>query len=117
MTDERRFTLDEAERELAQRECLAHGHSLDTIVVLGSSDPAALVCSRCGRSWRVLSEARAGWWIQPAHEDLVSVHHALRVVSDHPRLSVDEQDVYRKLADELWEGYFGPVAVEAESDR
>lgn len=53
MAEERRYTLAEAKLELAKQECDLHGHSFNTIVVVGSGDPVAISCDRCGTVWRV----------------------------------------------------------------
>jgi len=47
-----RYTLDEARRELARRECVALGH--DWVVVTGGGgEPRLVLCERCGASRRV----------------------------------------------------------------
>ena len=51
---ERKYTLAEAERELARRECSMIGHSLTEIIAAGSADPVRVVCSRCAMSWKVV---------------------------------------------------------------
>lgn len=57
MNEEQRYTLDEAEKELALRECRNHGHSWDVIEARTIGDPLAapmaVVCNRCGQSHRV----------------------------------------------------------------
>lgn len=50
--DEPRYTLDEARRLLAERECAIHGHSWDVITRDGG--PHSLICSNCGEARRVL---------------------------------------------------------------
>jgi 6-pyruvoyl-tetrahydropterin synthase len=52
---ERLYTLEDAQRELAQRECVLHGHNFDVIVKLGSADPHLVICMRCGRSWGIVT--------------------------------------------------------------
>jgi hypothetical protein len=48
-----RYTLEEAARELARRECGGHGHDFEMIVVFGG-EPTGIICARCGRSWRIV---------------------------------------------------------------
>ena len=43
------YTLEEAERELAKRECAAHGHSWDVIENMAEG-PLRIVCVQCGWS-------------------------------------------------------------------
>lgn len=50
----RLYTLADAQRELARRECEMHHHDIDVVYVGLSTDPARIVCSRCGDSWAVL---------------------------------------------------------------
>lgn len=50
MTDEQRYTLEEARRELKRRECEEFGHDWDTVVAGG--EPVALVCA-CGEERKV----------------------------------------------------------------
>lgn len=49
---EQTYTLNEAQAELARRECAAHGHSFQ-IIQTGEGEPIKLWCDRCGRSWKV----------------------------------------------------------------
>ena len=51
----RRYTLDEARRELARRECAADGHAWDVVTGSGAR-PILLFCDRCHRSWSVGQE-------------------------------------------------------------
>jgi hypothetical protein len=51
--DDRTYTLAEAERILAKRECFNHGHDFEVMIDNRTSDPAAIMCTRCGRSWTV----------------------------------------------------------------
>jgi hypothetical protein len=53
MTDDQKYTLDEARRELAIRECGMQGHDYDVLVVLGSNEPQCVLCRRCGESWSI----------------------------------------------------------------
>lgn len=50
MTDEPRYTLDEARRELARRECGYHGHDYET-TVRPNHEPVTFFCNRCGKTW------------------------------------------------------------------
>lgn len=50
---EQRYTLNEARRELAKAECTVHGHDWDVVQQFGEG-PIAIVCSRCGKSHRVV---------------------------------------------------------------
>ena len=50
---ESRYTLDEAERELARRECARFGH--DWNVIETGARPTAITCGRCGDSHPVNS--------------------------------------------------------------
>jgi hypothetical protein len=52
-TDEPRYTLDEAQRELARRECGMFGHNFDVQIIYGNGDPQVVMCSRCGKTWNV----------------------------------------------------------------
>lgn len=52
-TDERRYTLAEAQQHLARQECFGHGHDFDVIVTVGSGTPQSVICSRCGESWAI----------------------------------------------------------------
>jgi hypothetical protein len=49
------YTLQEAQRELARRQCGLAGHDVDLVAVAGGSEPVAAVCSnRCGHpGWRL----------------------------------------------------------------
>lgn len=51
-TDEPRYTLGEARRELDRRQCNLQGHDFQ-IVVTGANHPSAISCNRCGRTWPV----------------------------------------------------------------
>ena len=55
-TDERRYTLAEARRELAAQECGRYGH--DYQIMVQKDEPVALECSRCGRGWPVGPETQ-----------------------------------------------------------
>jgi hypothetical protein len=52
---EKLYTLAEARRELARRECDTHGHDIDFMHQHGSTDPIAAFCTRdCGhQGWRM----------------------------------------------------------------
>jgi hypothetical protein len=52
--------LDEARRLVAHAECRDHGYDIDTVLVMGSWDPVALVCARCRRHWPV-GEGEGGY--------------------------------------------------------
>lgn len=56
MTGQQRYTLDQARRELARRECEIHGHDIDFTHHAGSTDPIAAYCTRgCGHhGWRMI---------------------------------------------------------------
>jgi hypothetical protein len=47
MSEQKTYTLEEARRELARRECEHHGHSWDVISTIGAG-PEAVVCTQCG---------------------------------------------------------------------
>lgn len=53
-TDEPRYTLAEAKRELDRRECQMRGHDWTFRMTLGSQDPFGLICERCGRLLEVV---------------------------------------------------------------
>lgn len=59
---EKRFTLDEARKELALRECSNHNHDWTVIVVRDLCDrfdrPIAVTCERCGE-YRAVGAARS----------------------------------------------------------
>jgi hypothetical protein len=57
VTTEPTYTLAEAKRELARRECVEHGHRWDVLEALGVG-PTHIVCDRCGESRKVLSDDR-----------------------------------------------------------
>lgn len=50
---DRRYTLAEAERVLAQRACAHNGHDFTVITSAGGSAPTLIVCDRCGTTWAV----------------------------------------------------------------
>lgn len=52
MTDEERYTLEEARLELARQECMMHGHQFSVVSVIGLG-PSLLKCDRCGDSWTI----------------------------------------------------------------
>ena len=47
-----RYTLEEARREFARRECANHGHSWNVIQSVGGG-PMRIVCESCGWSGAV----------------------------------------------------------------
>jgi hypothetical protein len=49
-------TTYEQRRAVARDECRMGGHVIQTIMAVGSLDPQALVCERCGTSWTVTLE-------------------------------------------------------------
>lgn len=54
MSDEERYTLEEARAELARQDCGVYGHDFDVIATYASDGgPSDIVCSRCSRSWTV----------------------------------------------------------------
>lgn len=59
-TASRTYTLEEARRELARKECSTHGHAWD---VIGGLDgiPRRVLCTTCGASYRVVPDT-------PTHE-------------------------------------------------
>jgi hypothetical protein len=57
--EEPRYTLKEAERELAKRECGIYGHTFDVTVTTGSGNPRIVVCTRCSRTWTVQQDPEA----------------------------------------------------------
>jgi ribosomal protein S27AE len=57
MSDEQRYTMEEAKLKLAKEECDRFGHSFDVVVEMGSADPTRIFCSRCGRGWTVVTKA------------------------------------------------------------
>ena len=44
------YTLEEAQKILAKRECLAFGHELG-VVTTGDGDTPTVFCERCGDRW------------------------------------------------------------------
>lgn len=52
MTDEPTYTLDEARRVLARRECGAHGHDW-TVLQKMTGVPYLVCCGRCGDTYPV----------------------------------------------------------------
>jgi hypothetical protein len=50
VTEEKKYTLEEARRELDRLQCMVFGHSFDH-VVNGDGDLLCVVCSRCRKSW------------------------------------------------------------------
>lgn len=62
MSDEERYTLEEARAELAREDCQVYGH--DFVVIATSDGPSDVVCSRCSQSWtlapRSVFEVRDG---------------------------------------------------------
>jgi len=59
------YTLEEARREMARRECAGFGHDLD--IVYQGAEPVRLVCGRgCGhRGWTITPTMCAGHDRQP----------------------------------------------------
>jgi hypothetical protein len=53
VTEEKRYTLAEARREIARRECVGRGHDTKVICNGLSTEPIRIVCGRCGDSWAV----------------------------------------------------------------
>lgn len=51
--EEERYTLEEAAKVIAERECETFGHSWDVIQEVGSHTPTAIVCTRCTRTVQV----------------------------------------------------------------
>lgn len=54
MDDEPRYTLPEARREIARRECAFHGHDW-RVVIAGTGQPVAITCERCGQAHEVVA--------------------------------------------------------------
>lgn len=52
---EARYTLAEAQRELARQECARFGHRWDVVATLAR--PTAVVCDSCGKSYKVMPDA------------------------------------------------------------
>lgn len=52
MSDEPKYTLEEARQVMARRECAMHGHDFDVLQKMGG-EPYMVLCSRCGRSWQL----------------------------------------------------------------
>lgn len=52
MSDEKTYTLAEAQLLLSQKSCASQGHTFDVIVKFGGA-PLKLTCTTCGRSWNV----------------------------------------------------------------
>jgi hypothetical protein len=50
---ERRYTLEEAKRELNREECHRYGHRYEVTLIHGKNEPTGLYCERCGRMWKV----------------------------------------------------------------
>ncbi len=50
MSEEKRYTLEQARRLLNRQVCAQHGHDLEHILK-GDGDLSAVYCSRCGASW------------------------------------------------------------------
>ncbi|TQN30597.1 hypothetical protein FHX37_0479 [Haloactinospora alba] len=51
-----RYTLAEAERELAHRKCRNEGHDLELLdhrTMGGDHAPTGVHCDRCGRHWHI----------------------------------------------------------------
>jgi hypothetical protein len=51
--EEQRYTIEEAVREIALRDCVLHGHDYEIITRMGENRPHLVYCSRCGESWLV----------------------------------------------------------------
>lgn len=81
---ERKYTLDEARRELARQECREHGHDFGhTVDTTGA--PTKVVCERCGDVWTVESSRRAtkiGDDVQALVENIAAGHadHCLEAI-------------------------------------
>jgi hypothetical protein len=56
------------------------------------------------------------WWERPTQQDLADVHHALRMLCQHPATGDAEKDRLTRMADELWERHF-VVAGSASPDE
>lgn len=52
MSDETRYTLDEARREMNRRECMRWGHDW-SIIQTGVGPPLMIRCDRCGTAHRI----------------------------------------------------------------
>lgn len=55
---EQRYTLVEAQAELARRKCVRHGHDYNHLRDLGGT-LIRIVCSRCGKAWTVVAEVKS----------------------------------------------------------
>lgn len=54
---ERRYTLDEADRELRRRGCLSYGHVFEVLASAGNADPNSVCCTRCSALWKIETSA------------------------------------------------------------
>lgn len=54
MDPDRGYTLEEAEAEIAKRDCAISGHDFEIFEVDQSHGPAGIICSRCGLRWAVI---------------------------------------------------------------
>lgn len=53
MSDEPRYTLEEAKLEIARRQCAMNGHDFELVMQIGKAWPTAILCERCGEQREV----------------------------------------------------------------
>lgn len=53
---EQRYTLEEAERVLKERECRWHGHDLTFLSTFVTPNPYRVFCGNCNKSWTVIED-------------------------------------------------------------
>lgn len=99
------YTLDEAKRELARRECALQGHDFDVVVDL--NEPARFYCSRCGTSWAVQ---------QPTTTTDDELLEAARAALEPFAESVAQIPEGERMRDCTWELLSSPVEI-AEAAR
>lgn len=51
MSEEKRYTLEEAKKILTEAECSRDGHYLRFIYIFSSSDPVRAYCEHCSRQY------------------------------------------------------------------
>lgn len=47
-------------QKVRQYECATRGHTYSEIESFGSDGPTHVICSNCGRTWRIVVEDRPG---------------------------------------------------------
>ena len=53
MSEEKKYTLDEARDLIAQEKCREHGHYFDVYTAFGTPDPIFIMCNVCGKKWEL----------------------------------------------------------------